>query len=210
MSDNTAACRAIADRGLIERYVAGRLEEDDDLALLETHLLTCDDCREEVRLATAVRAEVATLGAHSQTKVSPLRGRGPWWVIGTAAAAAGVVLLLGRNAIQPRSEGPVTRGHAAAEGVPEVATVEPAPGSMLGRAGLTFVWRSAGQEVEYKVTVTNEPGDVVWRGAGLDTVQHLPQSVRLSAGQSYSWYVDALLPDGRSAISKVQRFTVAR
>ena len=207
MAHKTAACEAIADRALVEQYVAGRLTADQDLEFLEAHLLTCSDCREDVRLATALRAELKPDAAVRLHRSALRRGRA-WWLVGTAAAAAVLVLVLGRDFNQRGATGPVLR--AGNEGVPHVAIVSPVSGAVTPRDSLAFVWRSAGQDVAYKLTVTNEAGDVVWTAAGLDTVRRLPRDVRLTGGRSYFWYVDALLPDGRSAITAVQRFAVPR
>ena len=77
-------CDLVADAGLIERYVAGRLS-DDESARLETHYLTCARCQDDIRLATAIRA------------AGPPRRRTtavPWLPISVAALAAGVVLVV--------------------------------------------------------------------------------------------------------------------
>ena len=42
MTNAMLNCDAVAERGLVERYVAGRLHDDQDLGALEAHLLTCE------------------------------------------------------------------------------------------------------------------------------------------------------------------------
>jgi|SRR5690348_10594351 len=85
----TLSCAQVAERELIERYVAGRLTDESGLADFEAHLLTCAECREEVRLGLAIRARLATPVAR--------RSRGPW-LVGAGLAAAGIAgLLLGRG-----------------------------------------------------------------------------------------------------------------
>jgi hypothetical protein len=196
-------CEAVAQRGLIEQYVAGRLHEPD-LADLETHLLTCASCREDVRLGSAVRAELG--GQAAQTLPRSRLRRRPWYILGAAAAAA-VVVVIARPISRDGSAGPLVRGRD--ESMPVIADVSPAAGADVSAASLAFVWRSAGPGAQYRLTVTNEQGDVVWSGASADTIEHLLPNARLQIGKSYLWYVDALLPDGATATSRVRRFTLA-
>jgi len=198
-------CEAVAQRGLVELYVSGRLSAERDVSDLETHLLTCDTCREEVRLGSVIRAE---LGAPATLRqVRPLPRRRAWVFLGAAAAAA-VVFVIARPNSQDGSDQPVVRG--GDEGIPVIAAVSPAPGAVVSAASLAFVWRPAGAGAQYRLTVTSEQGDVVWTGASADTLQRVPPTARLQSGKSYLWYIDALLPDGAAATSRVRRFTLAR
>ena len=203
MTNGSLNCEAVAQRGLVERYVADRLNEPD-LSDLEAHLLTCAACREEVRLGSVVRAE---LGAPVAQTMRPSRPRrGPWFILGAAAAAA-VVFVIARPISQERSGAPLIRGRD--EGMPVIADVSPKPGAVVAATSLAFVWRPAGTGAQYRLTVTSEQGDVVWTGASADTLQRVPPTARLQGGKSYFWYVDALLPDGAAATSRVRRFTLA-
>ena len=82
-------CTEIAERGLIERYVAGRLGADDTEAL-EAHYLTCPRCQTELRLALAVRHALAESAAAPRRRVRQ-------WVaiagLALAATIAGLILL---------------------------------------------------------------------------------------------------------------------
>ena len=204
MTNGILNCEAVAQRGLVERYVAGRLTAEADLAALETHLLTCASCREEVRLGSIVRAELGARAAQTIGR-SGLR-RSSWFLLGTAAAAA-AIFVIARPISRDGSGGPLVRG--SEEGMPVIADVSPAPGAVVSAASLAFVWRRAGMGTQYRLTVTSEQGDVVWTGASADTTQRLLPSPRLQIGKSYLWYVDALLPDGAAATSRVRRFTLA-
>ena len=80
MIDDILTCDAVAERGLAERYVAGRLRDGADLEAFEAHLLVCDAFREEVRLGLTVRAELPAAASG--------RGRRAWLIgVGLAVAA---------------------------------------------------------------------------------------------------------------------------
>ena len=82
-------CREVAERGLMERYVAGRLTEADGLSEFEAHLVGCGKCQEDVRLAMTVRAELA---ARRPRRIWPL-----WLGLAAAAGIAGLVVLRGKG-----------------------------------------------------------------------------------------------------------------
>ncbi len=80
-------CDDIRERALIERYVAGRLSEEE-ASELEAHYLVCQRCQADVRLAMAIRS----------SPIETARRPFPRWTTWGLAAAAGigVVLLLVR------------------------------------------------------------------------------------------------------------------
>lgn len=82
-------CAAVAERALIERYVTGRLGPDE-AAGLEEHYLTCARCRQDVRLAAAIRR---VLPGVSEKPALPRR-RMVRFGIGVGLAAAGVAAVL--------------------------------------------------------------------------------------------------------------------
>ncbi|HEY6225212.1 MAG TPA: histidine kinase dimerization/phospho-acceptor domain-containing protein, partial [Gemmatimonadales bacterium] len=63
-------CGAVGERGVVERYVAGRLSDALELAEFEAHLVDCARCQEEVRFAMLVRAELPA-GRESRPSQSP-------------------------------------------------------------------------------------------------------------------------------------------
>ena len=83
------SCRDVAERGLVERYVARRLSEADGLSEFEAHLVGCRRCQEDVRLAMTVRTELA---ARRPRRLWPL-----WLGLAAAAGIAGVVVLRGKG-----------------------------------------------------------------------------------------------------------------
>lgn len=84
MTLNTPACAAMRDRGLVERYVAGKLPEPE-ASELEAHYLTCARCQADVRLAAAIA------GAPLESARRPVLR---WAGIGVAIAAGLTAVLL--------------------------------------------------------------------------------------------------------------------
>lgn len=80
-------CTDVAERDLVERYVAGRIG-DDEAEPFEAHYLTCERCQREIRLAAATRAALADGRARRRRG-----GRYGAWVLAAAAALAAVLLV---------------------------------------------------------------------------------------------------------------------
>lgn len=158
---------------------------------VEAHLADCAECRQEVIEVSRLR--------HTRSR------RSRWLMVGPAVAAAAIaVLVIARPADTP-PRGPVLRdGERPAL---RVALVTPAETAAVEGRSLTFTWRSAGAGVSYRLTLADERGDVVWSVTSSDTTGRPPGDVRLRPGHRYSWYVDALLPDGRSVTSDVRQLT---
>lgn len=168
-------------------------------ARIEAHLADCELCRKEV-------VEVArVLGGRARRK--------RWMVIGPAAAAAAVAafLLLGPSASERGVPGsPILRNGAPPdEPAATVTVVAPAADGPVAPDGVVFVWRRVAHDAFYRLTLTDQGGDVLWTESTADTVLPLPPSVTLERNHFYLWYVDVLLPDARSATSGVQRFSTA-
>ena len=68
-----------------------------------------------------------------------------------------------------------------------------------------FTWRSVAEGATYRLSLTDEAGDVLWTVNTPDTTVALVD-IMLEADQLYYWYVDALLHDGGSATTGVQQF----
>ena len=163
---------------------------------VEAHLVDCAECRREVIEVSRLRHTPAS--------------RRRWLVFAPAAAAAAILIaVLARPADTP-GPGPVLRGGGGGELGLTVSLVAPTDNGTVEGRGVTFTWRSAGDGASYRLTVADERGDVVWSGASADTTTQLPDSVTLRAGRAYFWYVDALLPDGRSLTSGARRLTALR
>jgi hypothetical protein len=84
----------------------------------------------------------------------------------------------------------------------------PAEGATVPGTAPLFVWSSV-DGAAYRLTLTDERGDVVWTTERPDTTVAPPPSVRLLSGRTYYWSVDALLRDGRSTTTGFHGFRVA-
>ncbi|MCL7972506.1 MAG: zf-HC2 domain-containing protein [marine benthic group bacterium] len=197
--------------GAVERYLAGTLREPE-LGKFEEHLVTCADCRDEVRLAAAVRESFeldGTPGLSVQPHDQGMSWRIAWIAAGLAAAAIGGLLYLtpledraSPTAVPVQREGP----GADVDALVEFDPVRPVAGEVLEQTGLTLEWRAASPSALYRVTLTDANGDLIWQDSTRDTLLSIPAG-KVSAGQ-YFWYVDARLPDGRTATTRAQTFKV--
>ena len=163
---------------------------------IEAHLADCAKCRGELTEVARVR------------RARPRWTR--WYVTTPAAAAAAVILLLVWRPGVPGSSDVLRDTEIGAEGIPRFGVVAPVEVSPVAPDSVVFVWRAAGADAHYQLTLTDVTGDPLWSGTTADTTAGLPIDVLLGRGQAYFWYVDALLPDGESATTGVQQFRTAR
>jgi tetratricopeptide (TPR) repeat protein len=87
------ACDQVAERGLVERYLARRLSSAEEEAF-EAHYLTCARCQSELRLASGVRAVLGERSSPARTSVNRSWPRARLALALGAAAAAGVAAVL--------------------------------------------------------------------------------------------------------------------
>jgi hypothetical protein len=180
------------ENGLVAAYVDGRLAAVE-LARVEAHLAECAECRQEV---VAVRRLL-----RSRTR------RWTWPAIAGLGIAATLLLVLSRSGDQGGPGRPPLRGDGS-DGRDAPVAIAPVPNTTIAPESIGFAWRGAGAAVSYRLTLTDERGDVVWSTQTPDTTVILPGSVRLMHGRAYYWYVDALLPDARSTTTGVKEFRV--
>jgi len=158
-----------------------------DRERLESHLVGCAECRREIIEVSRIRRAA--------------RRRAGWWILAPTAAAAAVlaVVLIRPGAPVFRDGGDEPAG---------IVLVSPRDGAVVTATPVTFTWRSAGIGVSYRVMVTDTNGDSVWSFTGSDTTAGATAGLQLQRGAQYYWYVDGLLPDGRSITSGLHPFTV--
>jgi anti-sigma factor RsiW len=183
------------DPHLTPEQTAGYLDEvltDQERAVVEAHMATCYECRDEVvALRPVVKAR------------SPRR----WLLrigipVGAAAAAALVLLIqpglvsrpepsLHRDPPQDVAPGPVPRTPAG-----------------LGSRPLLLAWSPLDEASRYRVLVFNAEGSILFRAEVGDSVLGLPDSVVLSPGQPYFWKVEADKGWDRWVSSRLVEFSV--
>ena len=201
-----------ADRGLAasEHIDARRLAAfiDDGLRgqereLVVSHLANCGLCRKEfVDLRRALGQEGR---ANDRRRVART-------AIPIAVAA---VLVLGvfpavMNRSRADRQGQVTRDAAEprlVDAVPAIAIASPADNASLAPRP-ALIWRAAGPNTMYLLTVQDSTGNVLWTTTTADTAVTLPSSVPLRTGARYFWSVDARLGDGRSTRTGAHAFSI--
>jgi len=174
----------------------GRAMPQAERVTLESHLAECRACRNEV---TSARRVIARL----QSRRRLIRA------LPIAAAASIAVLLLvpGRDA-DPTGDAMRTPGGVdATAGRELIRVLAPVNGSTVAAGRIAFSWHPAGPGLRYSLTVTDAGGTALWKVETSDTTLLLPDGVRLAAGQTFFWLVDALAPDGRSLTTRTQRFS---
>ena len=153
---------------------------------IEVHLSDCAECRDEVVQISRLRRI--------------MNSRRRWLIVAPVAAAAVLAVMLWPSR---KPDEPVLRdGGEPVLAVTIVAPADSAPAPSRGTK-ISFTWRSMDSVVSYRFAITDASGDVVWSSTSTDTTAQLPASIQLRPG-NYFWYVDALLPDGRSVASRVR------
>ena len=169
----------------------------------DNHLADCAACRDELvgmsklvagrgpvrqwpRLATSIAAVAAAAIAFAVI--------GPWRTAPGPSTAPGDRL---------RDSTPADGGTGRA-----VRVVTPAEGETVTRRALRFVWHPFAPNATYLVKMADDTSS--WKFDTADTTLALPDSVQLERGRSYTWWVDALTADGRTASTGVRQFRTAQ
>lgn len=161
------------------------------------HLADCAECRgEAIEAGRLVRA--GSFPRHRQ-------------LAGLALAAAVLLAVwFGVRTPDPtvvlRSAPPVAAPLDAAAPVP----VAPVGDTPRPAGQLLFSWHPSVGTVEYRITLLDAGGSVLWTQVTTDTSIALPLAISLAPEDSYFWYVDALRSDGTSTTSGAQAFGLTR
>jgi hypothetical protein len=170
-------------------YVDGRLA-GAERAAVDSHLAQCAECRLEV-------VDVTRL-----VRLAPQRRR--WTVLAPLAAAAAVLILFIAPQRSHDSTPPLLREPAV------TTTVAPTLG--IPRGGVpelrAMTWSSVPHADQYRVTLFDRDGSVVWRTQSTDTTLLVPDTLRLARGVPYYWKVDARIELGRWVSSDLTSFTL--
>ena len=192
----------------VASYLDGYLTTTERDAAL-AHFAVCADCRREMSGARRVLATSPSVVSRS------VRAARTWRrllvVIPVALAAALAFAVVTPMLREQTAANGVTRGpdrFPRSDVVAPLATVSPANGAafVTGRDG--FVWRAASGDAEYRLTVMDGTGGIVWSKSTGDTSATFPADVSLTRGQEYFWSVDALLADGHSTTTRIHHFSI--
>ncbi len=174
----------------IAEYLNGGSETERRRA--EAHLGVCDECRQELlAVGRLVRART--------------RARSRRCLALVPVAAAAVLALLFVPGLFEEADGP--RARAGDESGQRIEVLSPADGVSVTSDSIAFAWRPVAVGAQYSLHVTDEVGDVVLSEPTADTVLMIHAGL-LRPGETYIWYLDALLPDGESATTGLRRFTI--
>jgi hypothetical protein len=206
--ERNLTCEAVQDGDLVARYVTDRLDPDA-LEEFEAHMLTCDRCQDEVRLALALQEELpAQVGDASVLAGAARRPRRlPLAAVGTGLAAAAALLLV---LVLPRSANLPTGlpDHRAPSGIETPAELAPVPLAPVGAVERVsdLIWSRVDGANRYRVTLLDEGGNVVWESETPDTTIAIPPAQSLASGTTYFWKVDARFGFERWLASDVAEF----
>ena len=88
--------------------------------------------------------------------------------------------------------------------------LSPSDGVPLDSNHLNFSWNKIKNTVEYKVTVFNLNGDIIFNKSVTDTILNLNSKKYFIPGKTYLWSVIVYLPDGRYIKSSVHSFEFSK
>ncbi len=177
-------CKDIEERGLVERFVAGKLM-GHELESFQDHLLLCDRCQQGVWLGMATRQELI---AEDRATRRP-RNRLPRIAAGVGiavAAAAAVLFVVSSERVVESVRAPE---HRAPIGSPDLPTPV-APLGVVREVG-ELRWQGLAVANRYRVTIVDSAGLGVWDGETTDTFLVIPGSIGFVTGRPYFWKVEA-------------------
>jgi hypothetical protein len=205
---------------LIDGYLLDRLKPEEQVDF-EEHYFICRSCfeklserdelvrilKQEGAFAAEEKAEADRASAPKRTGRRPTLLTLPRWALVAVPAA---VVLLAVWILLPRggtvSPPFLVTGDQTVRGA-VVTPVFPVGG--LPRAPESLEWKSAGQGMEYRVSLSGAATD--WKATTTGTRIVLPDDVRegLRMGQIYIWQVQAFTADGTlSAVSARVKFKI--
>jgi hypothetical protein len=165
-----------------------------DRAWADRHLAHCLSCRNEMieveRYLTARRRRGQAWGA---TVAGGL----------VAAALIGLVLLRGID-----SEPEFDRLREGEEGLATIERITPVGPVGAAELPVRFTWTSETPDAFYRFALLAEDGAELYSTGIRDTSVTLPDSITLFPQSTYHWYVDAVLPNGRSITTGLQSFEI--
>lgn len=185
----------------ISAYVEERLSPAEK-ERVQAHLIDCASCRAEV-------VEVVDLMKAHERETPRKR----WLLPAGLAAAAIATVLIGVPALRETGEAPdslrAPEAAAVREAVRSVDVIAPSPDRPVPRGDLVFEWETVGDDAAYRLTVADAGGMTLWSLETHETRAIPPSDLDLRKGETYLWYVDAVLADGTTATTGVKRLQMA-
>ena len=175
---------AYLDRGL----------RPDQMDRIEEHLSRCADCRENVVKTQEIVAHERSSRRWMQTGL----------FLATAAAVLFVALPSLRSAMNKEA---LVRTRSNEQGPPAIVAYGPVGESA---SPVRFVWGRAVDALSYRLTVSAANGEELWTASVMDTSATIPNNVKLHAGSTYVWVVDAILKDGLTRSTGLHEFGLTK
>jgi hypothetical protein len=195
MSIQVVEAIAVSDQHLdpkdVVAYVDG-IAPPTERVRIESHLVTCAECRDEVADAGRI---IATLPRPRSARRT---------VIVSAAAIAATLLVF----LWPGADRDLTiRRHRES---PVTTTIAPTIVTPIGavESADRFVWSSVPHAGFYELRIFDPDGSVVWQGQTRDTVLTPPSTVGLRTSRSYYWKVEAHTGFERSTSTDLVEFSI--
>jgi hypothetical protein len=167
------------------------------------HLAVCSRCR---HAAAAISRGLSDGRIAAQLPRDP---RHAWrrrigWSAGLAAAATIAALILWPHSVD-ESGTEYREGGITTVGAPVVV----APRGLVTTAP-RMIWSAVPRVTRYRVRLYDATGAVLWESEVMDSSAILPGFVRLTAGTTYLWKVEAKTGRGRWVSSDLVEFQVGR
>src|SRR5690349_3303277 len=176
-------------------FLERRLRGSERQVVIE-HLADCAECRHDVTTTSRVLSSARAF--RRRRFIQPIVG---------VMAASLVVTLVSRLLTSPADRTGEERLQRVNEpdAISPIVVVFPSNGAASGR-NTVLMWRADAPSALYKVAVLDSAGSVKWSERTTDTSVVIPDTVRLSAGATYYWTVDALRQDGHATTSGAHWF----
>lgn len=181
----------------LEALVNQSGSEDDRLRSLDVLMSTAEGRREFEVAWAAARA------AREQTHSGRQRFTRPAYL----AAAAVLLVSVISGTVLLRKREPLATSEAMRGTESPLPLVSPRTGP-VSREALRFVWRGVQEARNYTLVLVDSSGAEVFARTTRDTSTLLPDSVSLTAGSQYLWWVQATLADGSTLSAVTERIRV--
>ena len=204
----------VADEGArtgaqcLDAFAVARAADGGGTAAELAHLAECTACRAQVS-AVASATSQGPLATEIERLEQPARygWQRRLLTFGAAAAVIAVTVALARTPGTDPAARPIYRDVAPAAVAGPVAMT---PVEAAVSRPVRLVWKPAAEARQYRVTVFDAEGSIVWESTTADTATAIPVSVALSEGVAYWWRVEARVGFDRWAPSELTPFSVGR